>query len=693
MSALPRVDKLEIQSTLGRGAMGVVYKAYDPFMDRAVAVKMLRTDVLDSDEREDFSRRFRGEAKAYGRLLHPNIVTCHSYNETEGQTYIVMEYVEGKSLKEHLDRGTRFSLPQVREIMLQLLSALAYSHAHGVIHRDIKPANVLLTVDGRIKVTDFGIARVEAAAATSHTQHVVGSPSYMSPEQFSGRSVDARSDIYSAGLVLYELLTGARPFPNSDLSTALYNVLYSEPEAPSRRNARVSVQMDRVVLKSLQKDPDQRYRSAAAFMDDVEHCFAARVDESDASRPELSGEETRVITETRLFDTLQVTQQRQAAMNEEPSASARRTQHRAGSPATPAGTPTASAGAAASPSPEAAMGSSTMPAASVAAARARIPSAFNKRKTALAALLGATGVASAALVWMAGNHRLPLFDSIVQERRDEQVAAEDAPVHPEAAQAVDKLDPTKSAVTTNPTSATADSASLDSANDSAPASAPDKQMIVAALQSFPCAHVAATIHGPDVMLSGFVSSPQDVATAQQRVADMPGVRRVTADVRVVTRPYCDLLALLHPLRGTGPGTPIVPDEEQVMRFREGDALALELKTPPYEAYMYVDYFLLDGQVVHLLPNELEKDNHLPAGQRTRIGEPGPGKRHWEVSPPFGREMITIVASRKPLSLGDRPEVESVQDYLPAMRAALSNAGDKQITANYTFIETHGRNGE
>lgn len=689
MSSLPRIDKLEVQSTLGRGAMGIVYKAYDPFMDRTVAVKMLRTDVLDSDQREDFSRRFRGEAKAYGRLLHSNIVTCYSYNETESQAYIVMEYVEGKSLREHLDHGTRFSLPQVHEIMLQLLSALAYSHAHGVIHRDIKPANILLTIDGRIKVTDFGIARVEAAAATSHTQHVVGSPSYMSPEQFSGRSIDARTDIYSTGLVLYELLTGERPFPNSDVSTALYNVLYSEPEAPSRRNAQISPQLDAVVLKSLQKDPDQRYRTAAAFIDDIDRCFAACYSASDPICTDPSGDETRVMDDKHAFNNLQRTQHRNLPTTEaEPGASlyTPRAEERA---------TTRFARPATSTAVKIDIEPSTKPIPSADAAGVRTPIASSRRRTMISAALGVTGVA-AALVWMVSSNRLPLFDSTVQERtQGQQVAIGDVPTRPDAAEPADKLDTTKSAVTTDTTSPIAGQTALGTAGGSTPtsASAPDKQMIAAALQNLPCAYVAATTRGPDVMLSGYVSSPKDVATAQQRVAEMPGVRRVTADVRVVTRPYCDLLGLLHPLRGTAPGTPIVPDEEHVMRFREGDALALELKTPPYEAYMYVDYFLLDGQVVHLLPNDLEKNNHLPAGQRTRIGEPGPGKRHWEVSPPFGREMITIVASQEPLSLGERPEVESAQDYLPAMQAALRNVGDNRITANYTFIETHGRNSE
>lgn len=699
MSALPRIDKLEIQSTLGRGAMGIVYKAHDPFMDRIVAVKMLRTDVLDSDERDDFLRRFRGEAKAYGRLLHPNIVTCYSYNEADGQSYIVMEYVEGKSLKEHLDRGTRFGLLQVREIMLQLLGALAYSHVHGVIHRDIKPANVLLTTDGRIKVTDFGIARVEAAAATSHTKHVVGSPSYMSPEQFSGKTVDTRTDIYSAGLVFYELLTGERPFPNTDLGTALYNVLYSEPEPPSRRNAQVTAQIDNVVLKSLQKDPAQRYATAAAFFDDVERSLTPRASNDDLEAAHSSGDETQVINEQHAFDTMRLTQHRKIAALQESAVESLHTRRATGgAPAAVMEIPLSDENPPTALPPSAGYVPSSTPIAQSSVAA-------GKRRTMVGAALAVTSVA-AGLMWMASSDRGRMFDSRVQEQAKEDVAIGDTSprvdstglIDPSsgnpAAQTNDHIATSNAAKQSNPTP-TSGQASIDAAAESGlPADfAPDQQAISAALQDLPCAYVTAATRGSDVMLSGFVASQEDVATAQRAVANIAGVQRVTADLSVVARPYCELLGMLHPLRGTAPGAPILPDASQVVRFREGDTLALDLKAPPYDAYMYVDYFLLDGQVVHLLPNDLQKDNRLTAGLRSRIGEPGPGKRHWEVSPPFGREMITIVASREPLVLGERPEVESAQDYLPVLQLALSNAGDKQLTANYTFIETRARHAE
>lgn len=698
MSALPRIDKLEIQSTLGRGAMGVVYKAHDPFMDRIVAVKMLRTDVLDSDERDDFLRRFRGEAKAYGRLLHPNIVTCYSYNEADGQSYIVMEYVEGKSLKEHLDRGTRFSLSQVREIMLQLLGALAYSHVHGVIHRDIKPANVLLTTDGRIKVTDFGIARVEASAATSHTQHVVGSPSYMSPEQFSGKTVDTRTDIYSVGLVFYELLTGERPFPNTDLGTALYHVLYSEPEPPSRRNAQVSAELDSVVLKSLQKDPAQRYATAAAFFDDVERTLTPRASNDDAATLQASADETHVLSDNHVLDALQRTHHRPIAAQQDSAADSLHTRRAMGG-ATATFTPLPIA------EESVAKTSSTTPSNAPASARS-VPGfvAAGRRRTMIGALLAASGVA-AALMWMASSDRAGMFESAIQERAQENVAIGDTSPRVDA---TGLSDPSAAAAVQQRIDAAATSAANQSEPTAVPGQAPiataeenvaqaefvpDQQAISAALQNLSCAYVTAATRGPDVMLSGFVSSQEDVAAAQRAVANIPGVKRVTADVSVVARPYCELLGILHPLRGTAPGTPILPDASQAVRFREGDTLALDLKAPPYDAYMYVDYFLLDGQVVHLFPNDLQQDNRLPAGLRSRIGEPGPGKRHWEVSPPFGREMITIVASREPLVLGERPEVESAQDYLPVFQLALRNSGDKQLTANYTFIETRARHAE
>ncbi len=261
---IERLAKYAIQATLGRGAMGVVYQAYDPDMERLVAIKTLRSELLAGDDEAELLRRFRAEAKAYGRLLHPNIVTCYSCDRDDDVIYIVMEYVEGESLKEKLAQGESFPPHAACDIATQLLSALAYSHANGVIHRDVKPANIMMMPSGQIKVTDFGVAKIDTSAMTQ-AGYVIGSPSYMSPEQLLGQSTDHRTDVYSAGIILYELLTGENPYAGADLGAVVHNVLQNTPEPPSYWQPAVSAAIDGVVMKALNKDPGERFQSADEF--------------------------------------------------------------------------------------------------------------------------------------------------------------------------------------------------------------------------------------------------------------------------------------------------------------------------------------------------------------------------------------------------------------------------------------------
>src|SRR5690242_9238275 len=189
--------------------MGIVYKAHDPHIERLVAIKTVRKDLIDADLAQSFLARFRNEARAAGRLHHPNIIGVYEYGEADEIAYIAMEYVDGIGLREYLNRKARFDLTQIVAIVNQLLAALEYAHAKGVVHRDIKPANLILTSTGALKVADFGIARVDASNLTM-TGMVLGTPSYMAPEQCRGLASDHRADLFSAGVVLYELLTGVK---------------------------------------------------------------------------------------------------------------------------------------------------------------------------------------------------------------------------------------------------------------------------------------------------------------------------------------------------------------------------------------------------------------------------------------------------------------------------------------------------
>jgi serine/threonine-protein kinase len=258
-----RLGKYEIQRVLGKGAMGIVYQAVDPHIERVVALKTLRKDVLDSELAEQFMGRFRNEAKAAGRLHHPNIVGIYEYGEDERVAYIAMEYVEGTGLREFLNRGARFELGQVVAIMAQLLQALEFAHGRGVVHRDIKPSNLILTADGTLKVADFGIARIDTSGLTM-TGLVIGTPSYMAPEQCQGKVADHRCDLFSAGVVMYELVTGRKPFAGS-MDAVAYQICHQAAVPPSQAGATVPHEIDALLDTALAKDPDQRFQNARAF--------------------------------------------------------------------------------------------------------------------------------------------------------------------------------------------------------------------------------------------------------------------------------------------------------------------------------------------------------------------------------------------------------------------------------------------
>jgi serine/threonine-protein kinase len=258
------LGKYEIESTLGKGAMGVVYKAFDPHIERTVAIKTVRKDLVDPDVAAQFMARFKNEARAAGRLHHPNIVGIYEYGEDDNVAFIAMEYVDGTGLREYLNRKARFELGQLVAIVTQLLQALEFAHARGVVHRDIKPANLILTSGGVLKVADFGIARIDTSSLTM-TGMVMGTPSYMSPEQCQGRDSDHRTDLFSAGVVLYELLTGERPFTGSPELIA-YKICHEAPKPASQlAGLALPPALDDVLDTALAKVPEQRFQNAVAF--------------------------------------------------------------------------------------------------------------------------------------------------------------------------------------------------------------------------------------------------------------------------------------------------------------------------------------------------------------------------------------------------------------------------------------------
>lgn len=257
-----KLGKYEVRATIGRGAVGTVYEAWDPLIARTVAIKVL--PLLDADEySREQQERFRREAQAAGRLHHPNIVSTFDYGETESSAYIVMEYLPGPSLKTLLAEHQALPLADIGRIMQGLLAGLRHSHQRGVVHRDIKPGNVVFSADGDVKITDFGIAHLEASGLTRDGS-VIGTPAYMAPEQVLSEPVDARTDLYSAGVVLYEMLTGRRPFQGSEASI-LHRIVHLEPARPSELAPTLSPDLDTVTAKALAKQPADRFQTAAEF--------------------------------------------------------------------------------------------------------------------------------------------------------------------------------------------------------------------------------------------------------------------------------------------------------------------------------------------------------------------------------------------------------------------------------------------
>jgi formylglycine-generating enzyme required for sulfatase activity/predicted Ser/Thr protein kinase len=269
-----KIGKYDIVDMLGQGAMGIVYKAFDPLIRRFVALKTIQLNFAQLQE-DDIVQRFLREAQAAGHLNHPNIVAVYEYGEDDGRAFIAMEYVEGRTLVELLKQKHPFALADIHRILGSVLTALDYSHRMGVIHRDVKPGNIMLSSDGTVKVMDFGIARIESSELTQ-TGTILGTPGYMSPEQLLGENVDLRSDLYSAGIVLYELLTGERAFSGQSFASVIYKVINDDLSPPSRLKPSLPGSLDALVARACAKKGKDRYQSAAEFSAALSRAFSGQ---------------------------------------------------------------------------------------------------------------------------------------------------------------------------------------------------------------------------------------------------------------------------------------------------------------------------------------------------------------------------------------------------------------------------------
>lgn len=281
VQAKPTLGRYEILEELGRGAMGIVYKGRDPRLGRLTAIKTIRfTDDFDEDQVEKIKNQFYREAEVVAKLSHPNIVTIYDVGEDLDLSYLAMEYLEGESLERYAQKDNLLPVRKCIDVVNQVCDALEYAHGHGIVHRDIKPANIMILRNNLVKVTDFGIARATASSKT-RTGIIKGTPYYMSPEQISGMKVDGRSDIFSLGVIFYQLLTGELPFGGENLAAIMYQITTVPHEPPTRFNPKIYKAAMAILDRSLEKKLEKRYQTAKQMGDHL-RLLAQKVDEARA---------------------------------------------------------------------------------------------------------------------------------------------------------------------------------------------------------------------------------------------------------------------------------------------------------------------------------------------------------------------------------------------------------------------------
>lgn len=268
---IKQLGRYEVIRELGQGAMGVVYQAKDPLIDRIVAIKTINLG-LAQEGKDEYEGRFYQEAKAAGRLNHPNIVTIYDVGKSGEVAYIAMEFLQGRELRDIMNDAGLLPIDHVLDIVAQVASGLAYAHEYDIVHRDVKPSNIMVIRDGHVKITDFGIARMASAGVRTQTGMVLGSPKYMSPEQVMGKALDQRSDIFSLGVMLYEMLTGNAPFNGENVNSIMYQTLNATPAMPNTLNPLVPDMLNFIVAKALAKSVEDRYQNAKDLASDLRAC-------------------------------------------------------------------------------------------------------------------------------------------------------------------------------------------------------------------------------------------------------------------------------------------------------------------------------------------------------------------------------------------------------------------------------------
>jgi serine/threonine protein kinase len=651
METIETLGKYEIKRPLGRGAMGTVYEGWDPIITRRVAIKTVRLPDASDPDTDEALTRFRQEAQAAGRLNHPNIVGVFDYGETNDLAYIVMEFVDGASLKSVLDRHERFALADAVRIMEDLLAGLQFSHERGVVHRDIKPANVILTSRGQAKIADFGIARIESSSMTQ-AGAVLGTPAYMSPEQFMGQVVDARTDIYSSGALLYQLLTGERPFEGS-MSAIMHKALNTDPPAPSQLSVTAPPSFDAVVRRAMAKRPEDRYRSATAFAD------AIRAALSDQAEPASPDEATMLA----------------APMQSRPNRSV----------------------AAAKVPPVIPIDRTTGRSSVLLIALAAVVSLAALGGVGWWYLLRAPAETKTQVAATASPAPAPSAPTPSQEpRSDLTLAPKVAPQSPP---------PPQSAPAPSP--APVPPVSIQVAPPSPPPPVTNSQVasqglgvmrrqIAQNISSRRCALLGGDLtDSGSVALSGFAGSSvvEDLRLGIDGITSPNGIDWRVTGVDPVFCPALDALRPTVPAFGTGGFQLGLHMADGKTRLRDGEPIRLQIVMPGFASWLRVDYIAHDKSVQHLYPQLAEQKNAIKA-DTPRIYRPDElvdlGHPSWLVGPPYGTDMIIAVASSEPLLSRPRPRnAETADVYLRELQAAINNAWQHgaRLAGAATTLET------
>jgi predicted Ser/Thr protein kinase len=720
------LGKYEIRGTLGRGAMGTVYDGWDPVIGRRVAIKTVRLLDHADPEAQEGLERFKREAQAAGRLTHPNIVGVYDYGETDETAYIVMEFVEGQSLKQRLDARERFPVAETVRIMEQMLAGLQFSHDSGVIHRDIKPGNVMLAKGGRVKLADFGIARIESSVMTQDGT-MLGTPAFMSPEQLMALAVDARTDLYSAGVVLYQMLTGERPFEGG-LTAIIHKALNTTPPRPSEIAVTAPPAFDAVVSRAMARRPADRYPDADSFARALRAALEGPAQVAPLHGLDAEDAEATIVSRPAPMPAPAPPPAPVEAAMPKPAPAP---------PPAPSAKPAGGGsnmvvigGVAAvvllgigggawfamQPSPPKAPPPPTLtaqvqPVEPPHTSPPATPSVVAPPPAVPAPVIQQAAPAPAPVVQQAPKpveapsappQPAPTPAPVVQQAAkpaepppaSPQPAPTPAPVVQQAAKPAEAApQPASPPANSAPAAPVAVSEPPPQPNQlaaNAPLSPATIREALASLQlSAACAIPRFAISDDGgVSAYGIVGMGTPTLSLHEAVRQVVGSAQLSWLMRPIDGPYCDAFNVIRPL--AQPSSPAfgLTLKDDVTRLKDRDLIRPILKLPDFAAYLQVDYLSHDGSVTHLFPATGAKSKAFASNTTLPLGDSKQGVG--AVGPPYGTDVIIAIASSVPLfAQGLSQDMETADNYMPALRAAIDAArrANAKLTGRALVLET------